>query len=169
MRLPGITNPSMSSELFSFNYWVGFHSHIALFPSHPPPSNQPTITPQLFAPAEKKAKKNKKGAAAAAKGQPQKDGNATADGAEMVAMNPQGEERKPELEVLLLMRSVGRSVGRCATQSLSFYRCLVLVDHDAVISVTCHTSMSPARLGRLICSRSLDSTHYVTTHLLFCF
>ena len=98
----------MSSELFSFNYWVGFHSHIALFPSHPPPSIQPTITPQLFAPAEKKAKKNKKGAAA--KGQSQKDGNAAADGAEMVAMNPQGEERKPELEVPLLMRSVGRSV-----------------------------------------------------------
>ena len=105
MRLPRITQPRRrrptpppSPYCFRLIMWVGFsfsHCSISIISISVRPLTSPSL-PQLFAAAEKKAKKNKKNATN--KGQQQKDNNAAAaaDGAEMVAMNPQGEERKTE-------------------------------------------------------------------------
>ena len=106
-------NPATSSSannaeplLFSFNHWVGFSFSHCSISIHSSPSTSPSLRNYSFDIAEKKAKKNKKNAT----NKNDKDNNANAgaaDGAEMVAMNPQGEEKVPSakrsmVDVLLL-------------------------------------------------------------------
>lgn len=112
--------------MFSFNHWVGFSFSHCSISIHSSPSTSPSLRNYSFAVAEKRAKKNKKNATTSK----EKDNNANAggaaaaDGAEMVAMNPQGEEKVPRersmVDVLLL------------TVLLLLLRCWVSVDHAAV-------------------------------------
>ena len=114
--------------MFSFNHWVGFSFSHCSISIHSSPSTSPSLRNYSFAVAEKRAKKNKKNATTSK----EKDNNANAggaaaaDGAEMVAMNPQGEEKVPRersmVDVLLLT----------VLLLLLLLRCWVSVDHAAV-------------------------------------